>query len=193
MTNRPPESYRSLRSALLGWVGIALLGLGMAGSLVQSPSLALQLLGPGLLFGFLMWSVFIAPSVSVKSDSVVIRNIFRSHRIPLSAIERIDTKWALTLYTRHGKYSAFSAPAPGRHAGLLASKDQGEHLPESSYLAGTIRPGDLVTSDSGTVAAVIRRNWEQVAFDEEAKPTTTWHSAQLMLLSVLLGLTLASL
>jgi hypothetical protein len=33
-------------------------------------------------------------------------------------------------------------------------------LPESTYLVGTIRPGDLSTSESGAAAAHIRRVWE---------------------------------
>jgi hypothetical protein len=46
-------------------------------------------------------------------------------------------------------------------AAMFASRDQGQHLPESTYLAGTVRPGDLVTSDSGGAAALVRRHWER--------------------------------
>jgi hypothetical protein len=37
------------------------------------------------------------------------------------------------------------------------------NLPESSYGAGgTVRPGDLMSSDSGQAAALVRSRWEQV-------------------------------
>jgi hypothetical protein len=44
---------------------------------------------------------------------------------------------------------------------MFASRDQGQHLPETTYLAGTVRPGDLVNSDSGGAAALVRRHWER--------------------------------
>ncbi|MDP4586010.1 MAG: PH domain-containing protein, partial [Microbacteriaceae bacterium] len=36
----------------------------------------------------------------------------------------------------------------------------------STYLAGTVRPGDLVTTDSGGAAALVRRHWERRGDDK---------------------------
>lgn len=112
------------------------------------------------LISYIVILVFWLPRVEIDEGGVRFRNIFSTVYISWAAINRIDTKWALTIFTSGAKYSAWSASAPGRHSAIFATKDQGSHLPESSYLAGTIRPGDLITSDSGAAAAVIRRIWE---------------------------------
>jgi hypothetical protein len=75
---------------------------------------------------------------------------------------------------------------------MLASRDQGEHLPKSSYVAGTVRPGDLVNTDSGSAAARIRAIWEQrkdQAVTEEQQ--TSWSETKLIVLLVLLAATAA--
>jgi len=99
----------------------------------------------------------------------------------------------LEIFTEKRKYTAWSAPAPGRHTSMLASRDQGEHLPKSSYVAGTVRPGDLVNTDSGSAAARIRAIWEQKK-DQlvTAEEQTSWSKAKLIVLLVLLAANAAS-
>ncbi len=141
---------------------------------------------------YLAWLLFWQPHLEVSEQGVIIVNLLRTHRIPWSQIVRIDTRWALELYTEKRKYTAWSAPAPGRHTSMLASADQGEHLPKSSYVAGTVRPGDLVNTDSGSAAARIRALWEQrkdEAVTEEEQ--TSWSKAKLIVLLVLLAATAA--
>ncbi|MFY8026368.1 MAG: PH domain-containing protein [Aquiluna sp.] len=101
------------------------------------------------------------PNVEITDRSVVLNNLLNRIEIPLGNIQRIDTKWALEITTEQGRYVSFSAVAPGRHSSFTASRDDGSYLPETSYVAGTVRPGDLVTSDSGAVAYEIRRRLEQ--------------------------------
>ena len=100
------------------------------------------------------------PSVAVSESTVVLNNVLYRIEIPLGNIQRIDTKWALEITTEQGKFVSFSAVAPGRHSTFTASRDDGSFLPETSYVAGTVRPGDLVTSDSGAAAYEIRRRLE---------------------------------
>jgi hypothetical protein len=141
---------------------------------------------------YLAWLLFWQPHIEVSEQGVIIVNLLKAHRIPWGQIVRIDTRWALELYTEKRKYTAWSAPAPGRHASMLASRDQGEHLPKSSYVAGTVRPGDLVNTDSGSAAARIRTIWEQrkhQAVTEEQQ--TSWSKTKLIVLLVLLAATAA--
>lgn len=125
---------------------------GLVG-LLESSLLALWL---WLSCFLLLWR----PSVEVNDRSVVLNNPLRRFEIPLGNIQRIDTKWALEITTEQGRFVSFSAVAPGRHSSFTAARDDGSYLPETSYVAGTVRPGDLVTSDSGAVAYEIRRRLE---------------------------------
>ena len=156
------EVFHSRFSRVLAAVSIGILALSwFVGSVGLGVQAAIGTLPIVLLFSYLALIVFWLPKVSVEDDLVRISNIFREHTINLSAIKRIDTRFALTIYTATKKYSAWGAPAPGRHASIFASKDEGSHLPESTYLAGTVRPGDLINTDSGAAAAHIRRLWER--------------------------------
>lgn len=115
-------------------------------------------------FGFLTvaaYAAFWKPRLDVDENGVTVVNPFSTHRIEWGAIERIDTKWGLTFFVGGRGISVWAAPAPGRHAAATATRDLGSHLPESTYLAGTVRPGDLVSTESGGAAAVVRRHWER--------------------------------
>jgi hypothetical protein len=153
---------------LLLALGVITSSEGVQGLLVSIPG--------ALLFVYTLVILFWIPRVEIDEGGVRLRNIFRSHYISWGAISRIDTRWALTLFVGTKKYTAWSASAPGRHTAIFASKDQGQHLPESTYLSGTVRPGDLVTSESGAAAAVIRRSWEAKR-DQNlvAAVATSWH------------------
>jgi hypothetical protein len=173
-------------------MGLALLSIfatdGITGVIQSASVVALVCYGALMLFWF--------PQVEVSEEVVVIKNVLRSYRIPISAIARIDTRWALALYLPGGKrITSWSATAPGRHASIFASRDLGQHLPESTYLAGTVRPGDLVNTDSGAAAATIRRYWETQkdrGNNTAEKVTITWHKNQLLVLVGLLVLSYLS-
>lgn len=172
--------------------GVVLLGLitnlfaGLAGPWMASISASSLIL-------YLLWLMFWEPHIKVSQEGLELVNIFRVHQIPWPAVVRIDTRWALEIFTENVRYSAWSAPAPGRHTGLLASKDQGEHLPESTYLAGTVRPGDLVNSESGSAAATIRRMWEERKdLVSNLKEETKWQWGKLLTLLLLLAATAAT-
>lgn len=126
------------------------------------PEALLRAVAPCALLVGATWAAFWRPKVSVDDEVVTVRNVFSTDRVRLEQIRRIDTRFALTLDTTQGKVSAWAAPAPGRHSTILARREDGQNLPESTYIADTVRPGDLTTSDSGAVAAVIRRRWEEL-------------------------------
>jgi hypothetical protein len=155
---------------------------GISGVIASTPLVLTVIFGTLMLFWF--------PRVEVSEDVVVIKNVTRSFKVPISKIARIDTRWALTLYLEGGKrITSWSATAPGRHTSIFASREQGQHLPESTYLAGTVRPGDLISTDSGAAAATIRRYWEQQRDDgslkDDSQVLISWNVVQF---AVLLGL-----
>jgi hypothetical protein len=111
---------------------------------------------------YAVWILFWSPSVTIAPSGVTVRNLLRSFDITWPAIVRVDTKFALTLYTAKRKIVAWSAPQPSRFAAIRTSRAEIRHLPESSYAGGGIRPGDLPASASGLAALYVRRYWEQL-------------------------------
>ena len=155
---------------------------GAQGVLLSLPTIGLVVQVTLMLFWF--------PKVQVDESRVVIKNVARSFAVPMHRIARIDTRWALTLYLDTGKkITSWSATAPGRHTSIFASRDQGQHLPESTYLAGTVRPGDLLGTDSGSAAATIRRYWENKKAGS-GELAISWNLAQLAMLALLVVLNL---
>ncbi|MEJ1229558.1 MAG: PH domain-containing protein [Galbitalea sp.] len=110
-----------------------------------------------------VWILFWSPSVTITPAGVTVRNLLRSFDVSWPAIERVDTKFALTLFTAARKIVAWSAPQPSRFAAIRTSRAEIRNLPESSYgVGGSIRPGDLPASASGLAALYVRRYWEQL-------------------------------
>jgi hypothetical protein len=133
-------------------------------------SFAVQLQGAQLLrytpvivlMGYVIWLLLWSPSVTIAPSGVTIRNLVRKNVVSWPAIERIDTRFALTLFTSTRRITAWSAPAPSRFASYRAARSDLMRLPESTYLAGAIRPGDIPQSDSGLAALYVRRYWDQL-------------------------------
>jgi hypothetical protein len=139
-----------------------------------------------------VWAVFWAPKVVVSVEGLSIRNPTATYDVPWAAIARIDTKWALALYTANQKITAFAAPAPSGLRAASVSKGGFGHLPESAYGADrSIRPGDLPGTSSGDLAWVVRERWQKA---RQAGPTGAasglkavrrWHSWLLVTWAVL--------
>lgn len=151
-----------------------------------------------LLVGYGCWMLFWAPAVVVDPSGPTLRNVFRSHHITWPAIQRIDTKYSLTLFTAKGKFTAWAAPAPSRFSMMNARKQELTMLPESTYGPGqSVGLGDLPKSESGIAAYYIRRDWEalrdaghlDLGVVEGTGATTTWHRQQLLVLTALIALT----
>lgn len=183
------ERVGSKSGRVLALILIAVVALGPINTLFSAD---VRSHGSSLAFSALLiymaWLLFWQPHITLSDQGVTIVNLLRTHELPWPRILRIDTRWALELFTEERKYTAWSAPAPGRHTGLLASKDQGEHLPKTTYLAGTVRPGDLVNTDSGAASARVRTLWEEKRNQISNESTrTTWSKGKLLVLLLLLG------
>jgi hypothetical protein len=154
---------------------------------------------PLLLFA-LVWALFWAPELRVEEHEVTVRNVLRTHHVPWNAIQRIDTKYSLTLYTHDGKIDVWAAPAPSRYAVPSMTEQDARRVAESARAAGgSIRPGDSLTSASGAAAHVIRLHWEQLRDDgvlDAAPPHAVrvqWHAVTASVLAVLTTVSVAGL
>lgn len=187
-----PTTFRPLFGRILAVAVGVVVVLGLAGFVVAGDlaSLARFAWGP-LLVAAAGFAAYWFPSISVQEHEVTMRNVFSTVHVPWPAIQRVDTKWALTLYLPGGKkVAAWASPAPNRYAAQVgASKDtklaaQGQ--------GGAIRPGDLLETPSGAVAFVIRSHWEDLresgVLDAGAEPDSVrreWHWGVIITLAVL--------
>ncbi len=178
--------FRPAFGRVLAGVVIALCAIGLVMAVAHDGARALWEIGPWVvLISGTVWATYWRPEVAVDDGGVHVVNVLRTIDLPWPAIQRVDTKWALTLVTAYGTYTAWAAPAPGGLAtARAASKGTLKGLPESSYGPGrSIRPGDVPSSPSGAAAAVVRRRFEELRdaghLDnpqlEFARPPVRWH------------------
>ncbi|QAY71825.1 PH domain-containing protein [Xylanimonas protaetiae] len=177
-------------------VGVAVLGVGgLVVSAVTDWRATLTFVAPVALVVLWVWAAYWRPAVIVSPASVELRNVTRTIELPWPTIERVDTRYALTLHTAYGDYAAWAAPAPGRAQAVRAPKDAGQNLPESTYRGGTVGSGDLMVGASGQAAAIVRARWEELRdaglLDdprlERGRPRVRWHVATLAAMGVLLA------
>lgn len=166
---------------------------GLADALRYSPAI--------LLAGYVCWMAYWAPAISIDPSGVSLRNIIRTRRITWPAVQRIETRYALTLVTAGGKYSAWSAPAPSRFTMINARRQDLHSLPESTYGPGySVGLGDLPKSDSGVAAYHVRSQWEalrdaghlDLGVVEGTGVVTTWHRDELLVCAALVVLTIVA-
>ena len=145
-----------------------------------------------LTVGYLCWMAYWAPAITIDPSGVTLHNIVRSHRVTWPAIQRIETKYALTIFAANHKFTAWSAPAPSRLSMINARKQELQMLPESTYGPGnSVGLGDLPKSDSGVAAYHVRSRWEALrdaghldrGVVEGTGVVTTWHTRQLIVLA----------
>jgi hypothetical protein len=119
---------------------------------------------PVAFFALLAWVALWRPRVEIADDGIMVRNVFRTITVPWPALIHVDTKYALTLFTPGHRYSAWAAPAPGRTGAAIAARkqDRGRVGMAPVGADGSIRPGDLIASESGQVAYLIRERWARL-------------------------------
>jgi len=119
---------------------------------------------PVALVAVAVWTVLWRPRVVIDDDRIQLRNVFRTITVPWPALIHVDTKFALTLFTPGHRYGAWAAPAPGRTGAAMAARkqDRGRAPMAPVRQDGTIRPGDLIASESGQVAYLIRERWTRL-------------------------------
>ncbi|MEP1123004.1 MAG: PH domain-containing protein [Ilumatobacter sp.] len=130
------------------------------------------------------WAFFWRPSVVVSDAGVRLVNVTRTIDIPWPAVHDVDTRFALTLHTAYGRFSAWAAPAPGAGTALRSSlRARRTSARDTDGVVGTSRMGDIAGSASGEAATIVRRRWERLRDDgflddpqlEFDRAPTTWH------------------
>ncbi len=179
---------RVLTIATAGIAAAALGSVAMSGDAAATADVA----GVAVLVAYVCWLLFWQPSVRVGDDGVRLENVTRTIDIPWSAIQRVDTRFALEITTERGAYSAWAAPAPGRSTAGRVHADDVRNLPESTYVARTVRPGDVPRTPSGDAAAIIRMRWEALRDSPGAEaaapgksPVVRFHVVRLSVLAAL--------
>lgn len=160
-------SFRSGSSRAIAVITSMVSLSGLAGFIATADFTGLARYGWGLLLAIaIAVALFWFPQVQIAADEVTVRNIFRTFHVPWGAIQRVDTKYSLTLITPHRTISAWATPAPNRYAASAASpKDASIARGGGRSTGGSIRPGDLPTSTSGAAAFLIRRHLEDLHFE----------------------------
>lgn len=175
---------------------------GGVSALLSDPGQAWRYLPLLALACVAVWAAYWNPAVIVTPAAVELRNVTRTIVLPWPCVQSVDTSWALTVQTAYGTFAAWAAPAPSRTKVSVAQREDVTHLPETSYGAGgSVRPGDLASTDSGQAAAIVRARWQQqrdagVLDDprlEHARPVVRWHVATLATLAVLAVLSVVTL
>jgi hypothetical protein len=183
-------------------VTIVLMAIAAVISLVvagDSATLLRGVAGP-LLAGYAAWMILWQPAVHISDGGVRLENVFRSVHVSWPAIQRVDTKWSLTLYTAFGSFAAWAAPAPGRHSQLSVDPANTRHLPDASYVGGALRPGDVPGTASGDAATIIRQrlqSLQEAGFLDDARlesprAPVRFHWVRIAVLAALVVATVAS-
>lgn len=156
---------------------------------------------PLAFFGALAVALFWRPRILIEDHAVTVVNVLRTFEVPWPAIQRIDTRFSLTLFTPQRKIPVWAAPSPGIRGAVAIERSDVRNLSETAYGAGhSVRPGDSVSTPSGQVAFVLRRRWEMLrdaghldsGVIEEGSLKVTMHWATVTVLGVLFAATVIS-
>ena len=158
-----PTCFRPVFGRVLSVIVAVIVASGLAGFIVAGDYEGLVRYGWGmLLLVVVVYALFWRPSLDIAEHAITVRNVFSTITVPWPAIQRIDTKYALTLYTTVGKISAWASPAPNRYASHNAAASDARL---ASNGTAAVRPGDLLSTGSGAAAFVIRRHWGELRDD----------------------------
>ena len=159
-----PTSFRPAFGRVLSVVVVLIAATGVAGFVVGGDAQGLLRYGWGLL---LLCALAIAllwmPQLRIAEHEVTVRNVFSTVHVPWPAIQRIDTKWALTVYTDGLTIPVWASPAPSRYASQAS--DTTDARLAASAGGSSPRPGDLLSTGSGAAAYLIRRHWDDLRAD----------------------------
>lgn len=116
----------------------------------RTPAIAVT----ALTAAYLGWTYFWRPLLRIEPEAVTIVNPWHTQVVPWESLIDIETRFWLTLVTPEGSYAAHAAPAPG---GRRSFRTKGDDASK--------RASDLVTSDSGHAATILRTHWQRLVED----------------------------
>ncbi|PWB97188.1 PH domain-containing protein [Salinibacterium hongtaonis] len=132
-------------------VGIVATGSSAGNSLWLLPTLAAA--------AAVVWVVLWRPHVRVDADGVTVANVSHSVEIPWPALIHLDVTYSLRVHVPGRAIAVSAAPAPGRMGGAVARRGTAPHGHRNGE---TVSVGELLTTDSGKAAALIRERWESL-------------------------------
>jgi hypothetical protein len=190
-----PTVFRPTFGRVLTVVMTALAAAGVIGFVVTGDFAGLARSGWWLLLMAYGTAVlFWFPRVDLGVEEVEVRNPFVTWHVPWTAIQLIDTKWALTIRAGGRRIEAWAAPAGSRWTPMTLGRDD-LRVSESAHVAGSIRPGDALNTDSGAAANVMRRHWEELRDDgllrpedPASQPRRTVHTGEIAAVAGLIAL-----
>lgn len=193
--------YRPVLGRVLAVATVVVCAVGVTGLFWGDAASALRYAWPILLVAVTAWALFWQPSLRVQEHGITVSNVLRTYFVPWPAIERIDTRYSLTLFTAARRIPVWAAPAPSRHRTLGLSPKDFEGIGESARGPyGGLRPADAVTTPSGNLAQLIRGHWDRLrdaglfahGVDPDAAPVR-WHVATLCTIIALAAASLIGL
>jgi Bacterial PH domain len=107
------------------------------------------------------WAMFWRPRVEVSDGGVRIVNVTRTVEVPWPAITGIETRWALTLVTAYGRFTAWAAPASGRGPVRRAARTE-LAVPGRPQGDAALGAPDVAPGASGEVAEIVGEYWERL-------------------------------
>lgn len=181
------EVYRPLFGRVLTVIVAVIAATALVAVLGGSgPAAALQALPWLACFVLTCWAVFWRPQVVVSDAGVQMVNVTRTIDVPWPALVDVRTKFALTLVTAYGTYTAWAAPAPSAHTAVrsLIDRPSADRVDGRPLTARDHSPmSDRPDTPSGDAAAMVRRRWEhlrEAGFLDDprlefAEVPVTWH------------------
>lgn len=153
-----------------------IVALSLGSTIWSAPEQALPLVPAHGLVLWFAWAVLWNPRVEIAPEDVTIVNILRTHRVPFTAIEDVQTRWGLSVTADGRRYPAWAAPAPGVLHTMRVNVRNYRNLPEARMEQGTARLSDDPGTDSGAAAVHIHRGIEaQSTTGTDAAVQTRWH------------------
>lgn len=140
--------------AVVLWV---VAGCAVVAALVGGDARQLWLYPAAAATSVLAWVALWRPCVEVVDAGVRLQNVTHQVLVPWEALVHVDTRRALTLRTPAGDFVAWSAPAPGLLSALGPNARAARR--EARAAGEEVRNSDLVGSDSGNAAVVVREQW----------------------------------
>lgn len=123
-------------------------------------------LGSLPLYLIVLWVVVVflyKPKVKITGGKIRIANPFRFIELSLNDVVDLDTNRGLVLRTKDAKYPIAVAVAPGRYTVARANKSDFKWAgSDGGKSHGVVSPGDILDSDSGAVAFVVRQELKRI-------------------------------
>jgi Bacterial PH domain len=147
------------------------------------------------------WATFWRPRVEVSDGGVRIVNVMRTIDVPWPAITGIDTRWALTLLTAYGKFTAWAAPARGRGPVRRAMRADTFPLGRTPATSPDRGPHEVAPGAAREAAEIVSQHWERLRAEghldnpvlEHERVPVRWHVETIAVGLVLVGLVVVGL